>query len=551
MILARLNHITFSYPTQLILDDLDWEIHSNRVTGLLGVNGCGKSTLLKLLTGQLVADSGSLVIHNGTKIAYLEQEPFLQEQATVWHTALQANADILSIDSHLRQIEESLAQPENYYNEKKLSRLLNQQEQFLREFEDAGGLNYESRVRSTLCDFGFEEAHLPLPVEKLSGGQKKLLALARLTLSDPDLLLLDEPDNHLDMEGKDRLQRFINRFQGAVVIVTHDRYLLDLVVDEIIELEMGKLAFYPGSYSEYAYEKEHRRANALKAFENQQREISRLEQAAKRLLTWGVQYNNEKLVYRGQAILKRIEHMEKLEAPPEPPKKMDLTLNGWRGSNLVLRIENLNHAFQAEDDRAALNLFDSAELELLHGERVGLVGPNGSGKSMLLKFVLGESPYDQGRITVGPSVSTAYYSQQHETLDLEKTLVANIQDAHSMSDQRAVAFLTKFRYSYKQMRDPARYLSGGERSRLQLAMMMLSGANFLLMDEPTNHLDIASTEVLEENLADFVGSLLIVSHDRYFLDRICTRIVAIENRQLVSYPGNFSSYQGMQKKQVQ
>jgi ATP-binding cassette subfamily F protein 3 len=253
------------------------------------------------------------------------------------------------------------------------------------------------------------------------------------------------------------------------------------------------------------------------------------------------------LVYRGQAILKRIEHMDKLEAPPKPPKKMNLTLNGWRGSDIVLRISALRHTFPTDEHGDALALFQGASLELRHGERVGLVGPNGSGKSMLLKFVRGEEPFDGGDIMIGPSVSTAYYSQQHETLNLQKTLVENIQDSVSMSDQRAVAFLTKFRYSYKQMRDPVHYLSGGERSRLQLALMMLSGANFLLMDEPTNHLDIASTEVLEENLADFVGSLLIVSHDRYFLDRICTRIVAIENRKLKSYPGTYSDYQSALK----
>ncbi|MCD6476274.1 MAG: ABC-F family ATP-binding cassette domain-containing protein, partial [Anaerolineaceae bacterium] len=511
-------------------------------------NGTGKSTLLKLLAGEHVPDSGTVITEKRTKIKYLEQEPFLSLTETVWNTALQANPEILELDRELRNIEESLTFPEIYNDNKKLTQILNRQERHLARFKELGGLNYESRVKTTLEQFGFEAVHFNLEVEKLSGGQKKLLALTQLVLDNPDVLLLDEPDNHLDIDGKDRLQRFINCFQGAVILVTHDRYLLDLVVDEIIELEAGKLFSYPGNYSEYAFEKEQRHQRAQQRFSIQQKEISRLEQAAKRLLTWGRTYDNEKLIIRGFAILKRIERMDKLEKPPEPARKMKLELNGWRGSDIVLRIQNLSHTFPEDEKGAELTLFDEANLELRHGERIGLVGPNGCGKSMLLKYILEEESFDEGNIYIGPSVSTTYYSQQHETLTTEKTLIENIQDARSMSDQRAVAFLNKFRYTYQQMRDKVNNLSGGERSRLQLAQMMLSGANFLLMDEPTNHLDIPSTEILEENLADFVGSLLIVSHDRYFLDRICTRIFAIENMKLVSYSGNYSDYQEAQKK---
>ncbi|HET59238.1 MAG TPA: ABC-F family ATP-binding cassette domain-containing protein, partial [Chloroflexi bacterium] len=469
-------------------------------------------------------------------------EPYLDNESRVWETAIAANQAILTIDQALHTIENDLALPENYLDEHKLTRLVSHQQRLLEEYEHLGGLNYESRVITTLNDFGFTQAHYHLPISQLSGGQKKLLALATIALDQPNVLLLDEPDNHLDMDGKDFLQRFINRFNGAVILVTHDRYLLDLVVDEIAELEAGRLAFYPGSYSEYAFEKEQRFQSARKQFDIQQKEINRLEQAANRLLTWGRTYDNEKLIKKGFAILKRIEHMDKVEKPFEPGAPMDLALNGWRGSDIVLRIENLHQTFAPDDTNPGLTLFTGAGLELHHAERVGLVGPNGCGKSMLLKFILEEQPFDSGRIYVGPSVQIAYYAQQHETLDLKKTLIESIQDARSMSDQRAVAFLTKFRYTYQQMRDPASSLSGGERSRLQLAKMMLSGANFLLLDEPPNHLDITSAEVLEEQLAEFVGSLLIVSHDRYFLDRICSRIVAVEDRKLVSYSGNYSDY---------
>ena len=542
MIISRLNHITFSYPTQLILSDLSWDIHSDRVVGLLGVNGSGKSTLLKLLVDIHRPDSGTIITEKWAKVRYLEQEPFLDNESTVWDSAYQANGDIHHIDSELKQIEEALALPENYMDEKKLSRLITRQQHLLEEFDHHGGLNYESRVITTLADFGFDESQFELPIRLLSGGQKKLLALAGIALDNPNILLLDEPDNHLDIDGKDKLQRFINRFDGAVILVTHDRYLLDLVVDEIAELEAGKLAFYPGNYSEFAFEKERRHQIAQKHFDIQQKEIKRLEEAATRLLTWGRTYDNEKLIKRGFAIMKRIEQMDKVEAPPEAGPQMDLSLTGWRGSDIVLRLEDLSHAFPDDENGSALTLFTQANLELRHGERVGLVGPNGCGKSMLIKFVREEVPHDSGRIYMGPSVQSAYYAQQHETLDPKKTLIQTIQDARSMSDQRAVAFLTKFRYSYEQMRDPVGNLSGGERSRMQLAKMMLSGANFLMMDEPTNHLDIASAEVLEEQLAEFIGSLLIVSHDRYFLDRVCSRIVAVENMKLVSYPGNYSNY---------
>ncbi|MEE4193949.1 MAG: ABC-F family ATP-binding cassette domain-containing protein [Anaerolineae bacterium] len=542
MIISRMNHITFSYPTQLVLDDLSWDIHSDRVVGLLGVNGSGKSTLLKLLVDILRPDSGTIITERWARVRYLEQEPFLDDESTVWDSAYQANGDIHTIDIELKHIEEAMAQPANYMDDKKLTRLVTRQQLLLEEFDHHGGLNYESRVITTLADFGFDESQFELPIRLLSGGQKKLLALAGIALDNPNILLLDEPDNHLDIDGKDKLQRFINRFDGAVILVTHDRYLLDLVVDEIAELEGGKLAFYPGNYSEYAFEKEHRAQLALHHYEVQQKEIKRLEEAANRLLTWGRTYDNEKLIYRGFAIMKRIEQMDKVEKPYEAGPQMDLSLTGWRGSDIVLRLENLSHAFPEDEHGSALTLFTDANLELRHGERVGLVGPNGCGKSMLIKFVREEVQHNSGRIYMGPSVQSAYYAQQHETLDPKKTLIQTIQDARSMSDQRAVAFLTKFRYSYEQMRDPVGNLSGGERSRMQLAKMMLSGANFLMMDEPTNHLDIASAEVLEEQLAEFIGSLLIVSHDRYFLDRICTRIVAVEETKLISYPGNYSNY---------
>jgi ATP-binding cassette subfamily F protein 3 len=378
-------------------------------------------------------------------------------------------------------------------------------------------------------------------------------------ITQPRLLLLDEPDNHLDLNGKAFLEHTINDYHGAVVIVSHDRYLLDRVVDEIAELEAGHITTWPGTYSEYAFEKQTRLARQQQLYGVQQREIKRLQTAAKQLLAWGRQYDNEDLVKRGKNILKRIERIEEIERPVLEPKRMDLQINGWRGSNKVLEIIGLAKAFKpaghdsvkSKDKHSSTAplrgsaqnaLFTDLSLLIRHGERMGLVGPNGAGKSVLLKMILGEVPIDRGEIIVGPSISIGYYAQQHETLEHDQTLIDLIRHAKECSEGAAVAFLLKFLFTYEQCRQRVGDLSGGERSRLQLALLMLSGANFLLLDEPTNNLDIASAEVLENTLQNFEGTVLCVSHDRYFLDRITDRIVELENGRMTDYVGGYSDY---------
>ncbi|MBI5566217.1 MAG: ABC-F family ATP-binding cassette domain-containing protein, partial [Chloroflexi bacterium] len=380
------------------------------------------------------------------------------------------------------------------------------------------------------------EAEFDLKCAVLSGGQKKLIGLAKLLITQPDLLLLDEPDNHLDLDGKAFLEHTINDYHGAVVIVSHDRYLLDHVVDEIAELEAGQVNVYGGSYSEYAYEKQMRLARAQQLYDVQQREIGRLQAAAKQLLIWGRQYDNEKFIKRGKAILGRIEKIDPLDRPVLEPRRMDLQINGWRGSNKVLEIKQLAKSFATD------TIFKQLDMLIRHGERVGLVGPNGAGKSVLLKIVLGEVEPDRGEVIVGPSVTIGYYAQQHETLDRSQTLIDVIRHAKLCSEGEAVAFLRKFLFTYEQTRQRIGDLSGGERSRLQLALLMLSGANCLLLDEPTNNLDIASAEVLENALANFEGTVLCVSHDRYFLDRIATRIVELDGGRTTDFVGNYSDY---------
>jgi len=548
MITLNLDRVTITYVQDPIFEDLSWEIHDDRVIGLVGPNGCGKSTLLRLIAGELSSDTGFVVRRKELTIGYLRQEPEFVRGQSVWQETLTASKELAKIETQLAEIETRLGEPDVYGDEKALTRVLNRQTRVLDEYERLGGPSYQGRVRSTLRGLGFSEADMALPVEVLSGGQKKLVGLAKLLVTQPDLLLLDEPDNHLDLNGKAYLERFIRDYDGTVIIVSHDRYLLDLVVDEIVELEDGRLEEYPGSYSEYAFEKQLRLMRQQQMYQAQQKEITRLEQAAKRLLTWGKVYDNEKFSRRGQNILNRLEKIERIDRPVLERKRMGLELNGWRGSNKMLEIIDLDKAFPAlGPDVGALEeetiILAGVDLLIWRGERVGLVGPNGAGKSLLFRLVLGQERPSGGEVRIGPSVQIGYYAQEHDTLNYDWTLIDTLRRAAALSESDAVRILGRFLFSYDQARGSVANLSGGERSRLQLALLMLSDANLLLLDEPTNNLDIPSAEVLEDALSEFEGSMFIISHDRYFLDRVVDRIVELDEGMLVEYLGGFSDYQ--------
>jgi len=529
MILTNLDKISVTYISTPIFTDLSWEIHSERCAGLVGPNGCGKSTLLKVIGGELTSDTGYVVQSSGLTVGYLSHE----------------------IEAQLASIEGKLGDPDVYGNEDRLSQVLAQQEKLLEKYAELGGPSYEGRVRSTLNQLGFEsDLKRNLSVDVLSGGQKKLIGLAKLLVMQPKLLLLDEPDNHLDIQGKHFLEQLIRNYDGGVVIVSHDRYLLDLVADEIVELEDGRLTHYQGNYSEYAFEKQQNLLRQQQLFQAQAKEIDRLEQSAKRLLMWGRVYDNVKFIRRAQSMMKRIDKIERIDKPVMERRRMDLELAGWRGSNKVLEISNLDRVFVDETDGE--NGFSEPvenivlmglDLLIWRGERVGLVGPNGAGKSVLFRLILGQDTPTEGNIKLGPSVTSGYYAQEHESLRYDRTLLETIRHAVPMTESTAVSFLGKFLFSYEQALGPVSDLSGGERSRLQMALLMLSKANFLLLDEPTNNLDIPSAEVLEEALSDFEGTALIISHDRYFLDRVVDRIVELEDGMLNEYVGNYSDYQ--------
>ena len=552
MIAVNLDRVSVTYVSEPVFENLSWEIHDDRCVGLIGPNGCGKSTLLRLIAGELTSDTGFTVRRKGLTIGYLHQEPRLGPGHTVWQETLAASTELARVEAELARVEARLADPAVYGDEKALTRALERQARLLDEYTRLGGPGYEGRVRSTLHSLGFTDADLHLPVEALSGGQKKLVGLAKLLVIQPNLLLLDEPDNHLDLEGKAFLERFVRGYNGAVIIVSHDRYLLDLVADEIAELEDGRLTHYPGSYSEYAFEKQMWLLRQQQLYQAQQKEVKRLEQAAKRLLTWGKVYDNEKFSRRGRNILKRLEKMERVERPVLERKRMGLALDGWRGSNKVLEIIDLDKVFPADPEGFESKPLGSSDeaiilaglnLLLWRGQRVGMVGPNGAGKSLLFRLILGQETASSGEIKIGPSVKVGYYAQEHETLDYRRTLIDTVRQAAKLSEEGAVRFLGRFLFSYEQARGLVANLSGGERSRLQMALLMLSDANFLLLDEPTNNLDIPSAEVLEDALADFEGTVFVISHDRYFLDRVVDRIVELDDGSLTEYLGGYSDFQ--------
>ena len=547
MFSITVSNATLILGAHAIFRNLSWEIQHDQKIGLIGPNGAGKSSLLKLIIGEHEPEKGGSVIRaRGVTLGYLPQHPEFEPERIAFALALEGNPRIAEIEKELQRIEHKLGNPEVYNNARTLERVIDAQHKLLEEYEALGGLNYASRVRELLRGLGLPESDFDQPIRALSGGQKKLIGLARLMLAHPSVLLLDEPDNHLDMPGKAYLEKLINEYSGAVVIISHDRYLLDACVMHIAEIEDGKIATFRGNYTEYILDKEERLERQEELYQVQQREISRLEMAIKRYAMWGKVYDNEKFAKKAKTMQKRLDKMETVEKPVLERRKMDLALHGWRGSNQVLELLGVSKLFQTKpapsSEASKSCVLKDINLLIRHGERVGLIGANGAGKSVLLRLILGKEQPTTGEIKIGPSVKVGYYAQEHETLDFDQTLIDAVRLAGSMSESNAVSFLIRYLFTYRQATQRIESLSGGERSRLQLALLVLSGANFLLLDEPTNNLDIASAEVLENALYDFNGTVLVISHDRYFLDRTVKRIFALEKGSITEHAGGYSDY---------
>lgn len=535
MILACQN-ISKAFGIDEVLKDIQFHIEEHEKAAIVGINGAGKSTLLKIIMGEEAADSGQVILGKDKTIGYLAQEQGHSYENTIYEEMLSVKQHIIDLDQQIRQAEQEMKHAEGAV----LETLLNSYTRLTHEFETANGYAYKSEINGVLKGLGFTEADYNTKISTLSGGQKTRVALGRLLLSQPDVILLDEPTNHLDMNSIAWLEGYLGSYAGAVLIVSHDRYFLDRIVTKIVELEHGKSRVYNGNYSWYAARREEIRASELKAYLNQQAEIQHQEEVITKLRS----FNREKSIRRAESREKLLDKMEVIEKPQEVRDAMQIRLEPEVESGMdVLLAEHLSKTYGANC------LFQDITFDIKRGERVALIGDNGTGKTTILKIINKYIPRDAGRIILGSRVKIGYYDQEHQVLSPEKTIFQEISDAYpALTNTRIRNVLAAFLFTgddvFKQIKD----LSGGERGRVSLAKLMLSSANLLILDEPTNHLDITSKEILENALCRYTGTVLYVSHDRYFINRTATRILDLTGQHLNEYKGNYDYY--LEKKDV-
>ena len=495
------NNISKSFGTDVIIKSCSFNIEDHEKAAIVGINGAGKSTLLKIITGEEPADTGIVTLAKDKTLGYLAQQQNLQSDRSIYDELLSVKQYILDMESELRRNE--------------LDALMNRYTNLNHEFEMNNGYAYKSEITGVLKGLGFAEDDFSLHVNTLSGGQKTRVSLGKLLLSKPDIIMLDEPTNHLDMESISWLENYLLNYNGAVLIVAHDRYFLDKIVSKIIEIDNGDCTVFSGNYTDYASKKAILRNMKLKEYLNQQRDIKHQEEVIAKLK----QFNREKSIKRAESREKMLDKIEVVDKPVELNARMNIKLEpSVISGNDVLTVTDLTKSFDGN------TLFNNINFEIKRGERVALIGNNGTGKTTILKLINGIIQPDSGSIYLGAKVAIGYYDQEHHVLDPDKTLFQEIQDAYPDV--------------FKYIRD----LSGGERGRVSLAKLMLSNANLLILDEPTNHLDIVSKEILENALNSYTGTILYVSHDRYFINATATRIIELTNQNIVNYIGNYDYY---------
>jgi len=529
MILAC-NNITKSFGEKEILRGVSFHINDNEKAAIVGINGAGKSTLFKIIVGELSSDTGEVTFQKGSTYGYLSQHQDLTSDNSIYEELLSTKADILRLEENIRALEQEMKHMEGDALEQALSTY----SRLNHEFEIRNGYAYRSEVVGILKGLGFEESEFEKQVNTLSGGQKTRIALGKLLLRKPDLILLDEPTNHLDMNSIAWLETFLATYKGAVVVIAHDRYFLDKVVTKVIELDHTKAQTFDGNYSTYAQKKAKQREDQIKAYLNQQREIKHQEEVIAKLKS----FNREKSIKRAESREKMLDKIERLEKPLEESDGMNIRLDpSITSGNDVLSVTGLAKSFGPQ------TLFTDLSFEIKRGEKVAIIGNNGTGKTTILKMINGIVPPDAGTIKPGVKVHIAYYDQEHQVLHMEKTLFSELQDTYPFMDNTQIrntlaAFLFTGDDVFKQIKD----ISGGERGRVSLAKLMLSESNFLILDEPTNHLDIMSKEILENSIANYTGTVLYVSHDRYFINKTATKILDLTSGKLISYDGNYDYY---------
>ena len=532
MIILSANSISKIYGTDVIIDKASFHVNAGDKVGIVGRNGAGKTTLLNMLTGELGIDEGEFFVSQSTRIGYLKQrDNFLRE-----NTVMESMDNIFS---HLHKLEEEIhltadkvaANPSDRSLQERLDSLQQQ-------YADGGGYTYKSEITGILSSMAFGPEFYNKKISSLSGGERTRLALAALLLEKPDLLLLDEPTNHLDIGTLKWLEQYLSAYKGTVMIVSHDRYFLDRTVNRIFEVENHKVYCYEGNYTAFAAKKSQRRETELRAYNNQQREIARQEEMIRRMK----QHNTEKLVKRAQSREKRLEHIERLERPEGEAGRMKIHFKqNFQSGNDVISAEGLAKEFGRGGEKKLL--FENVSLDIKRGERICIVGPNGVGKTTLLRMIMGELTPTEGRLKPGHNVAFGYYDQGQLLLDEKNTVLEELKESYRLyTDTEMRSILGRFLFRGDDVFLPVGSLSGGEKARLSLLKLMLSGANTLILDEPTNHLDIDSKEVFEAALLEFPGTAVIVSHDRYFLQKIPTRILELTREGINEYLGQYDYY---------
>nr|WP_298060719.1 ABC-F family ATP-binding cassette domain-containing protein [uncultured Blautia sp.] len=529
MILACQN-IEKSFDGVTLLADASFHIEEREKAALVGINGAGKSTLFKIIVGELPPDSGQVILAKGKTMGYLAQHQELTSDLSIYDALLQVKQHILDMEVRMRQLEKEM----KYTKGEELNKIMEAYSRLTHEFELENGYAYKSELTGVLKGLGFAEEDFGKMISTLSGGQKTRVALGRLLLSKPDIILLDEPTNHLDMDSIAWLETYLLNYPGAVFIVSHDRYFLDKVATKIVEIDNTKVTSFTGNYSAYSEKKAMLRRAAYQAYLNQQQEIKHQEAVIAKLKS----FNREKSIRRAESREKMLDKIEVLEKPVEVDDSMRITLKPRVISgNDVLTVEHLTKSFPS------LPLFEDLNFQIKRGERVAIIGSNGTGKTTILKILNQVIPADNGSFRLGSKVHIGYYDQEHHVLHMEKTIFEEISDDYpKLTNTEIRNLLAAFLFTGDDVFKPISALSGGERGRVSLAKLMLSQANFLILDEPTNHLDITSKEILEEALNNYEGTVLYVSHDRYFINKTATRILDLTNHKLVNYIGNYDYY---------
>ncbi len=529
--ILQCSNINKTFLTDTILNDVSFHINKNEKAAIVGINGSGKSTLLKIIMKQLSADSGEVIIGKDTTVGYLAQNQEYDTDKSIIDEIHDAKPEIPILEKRMNSLSEQMNKTEGT----ELEALIKQYDETRNKFEQLGGYSYESELTGVLKGLGFNEEEFKKPVKSLSGGEKTRVALGKMLIKNPDLIILDEPTNHLDLNAIRWLEGYLSLYKGAVLIVAHDRYFLDKIVTKIIELRQTKCTVFQGNYTQYSHKKQELLDALMKQYLNQQAEIRHQEEVITKLKS----FNREKSIKRAESREKMLDKIERLEKPVEENTKMNLRFTPHIQSGKdVLTVTGLSKKF---DDNI---LFSDINFDIKRGEHIAIIGDNGTGKTTILKILTGMLEPDSSKcIKLGTNVQTAYYDQEHQVLNPEKTLFEEIQDAYpDMNNTQVRNLLAAFLFTDDDVFKQIKSLSGGERGRVSLAKLMLSDANFLLLDEPTNHLDIDSKEILEHAINNFEGTILYVSHDRYFINTTATRILDLTHKQIVNYIGNYDYY---------